>query len=91
MFNILSAVGSTVNATGGMMVNVQEKSTVHHLVDQKQIHCNRAVQFTPSKRKRSSCQQHNCMLVLAFTGKWKYGKVLCHLEDCGHQKKMVNA
>lgn len=41
------------------------KSTVHHLVDQNQINCNRAVQFTPSKRKRSSCQQSNSMLVLA--------------------------
>lgn len=67
------------------------ESTVHHLVDQKQIHCNRAVQFTPSKRKRSSSQQSNSMLVLAFIRKVKCGKVHYHLEDRGHQKRMVNA
>jgi len=51
-----------------------KESTVQHLVDQKQIHCNRAVQFTPSKWKRSSCQQSKSTLVLAVIRKvevWK--------------------
>jgi hypothetical protein len=67
------------------------ESTVHHLVDQNQIHCNGAVQFTPSKGKRSSCQQSKSMLVLAVIRKVTCEKVHYHLEDCGHQKRMVNA
>jgi hypothetical protein len=90
MFNTLSAVGSTVNATVGTMVNVQGKvQCIIWLIKSRSTVTGQCNLHRPNGRDPVS--KPNPCWYYQLQGKWKCEKVHYHLEEHGHQKKMVNA